>query len=547
MLSLFVLFASLAELPWGKSVPAGPTIQLGKTTLVGRDIAFLGQEFFGGIPYARPPLGNLRLRPPVLTTSLDDNTFNATQFGLACLQLGLPASEISEDCLTINVLRPSGTPSNEKLPVMFWTYGGGFIAGQADIVNASALVAQSVIRGTPIVYVNFNYRLGPLGFAQGQEADNRGAVNLGLRDQIAALQWVQKNIGLFGGDPTKVTIFGESAGAIMSAILFLNADLPSLARAAIFESGSQASLPLFPPERGETDWQNFVKGVASCSDEANTNMAIPCLQNAGTEEIFAGLSAAAAETTVQFTWGPVLDGPEGLIPDLPSVLFARGQFAKLPFISGTNKDEGTIFTPTTINSTEELVERLTTMFTPAVSEADLNASIAELLVLYPDDPALGSPFGTGNQTFGLSPVFKRAAAAFTDLYFLALRRFWMDTATNAGVATFGYHYTEPESVTPPYDGVAHGSDVPYVYGDPADRSPASIFLSDVIIDYWVSFATSLTPNDGHGVVPRPEWTQFTSKNKAVMQLNGTNLTMIPDDCRLEQTNFINSKPVIWRH
>lgn len=105
MLSLFVLFASLAELAWGKSVPAGPTIQLGKTTLVGRDIAFLGQEFFGGacchlppdtslsflqipgIPYARPPLGNLRLRPPVLTTSLDDNTFNATQFGLACLQL----------------------------------------------------------------------------------------------------------------------------------------------------------------------------------------------------------------------------------------------------------------------------------------------------------------------------------------------------------------------------------------------------------------------------------------------------------------------------
>ncbi|KAJ6605909.1 extracellular triacylglycerol lipase precursor [Mycena sp. CBHHK59/15] len=547
MLSLFVLFASLAELPWGKSVPAGPTIQLGKTTLVGRDIAFWGQEFFGGIPYARPPLGNLRLRPPVLTTSLDDNTFNATQFGLACLQLGLPASEISEDCLTINVLRPSGTPSSEKLPVMFWTYGGGFIAGQADIVNASALVAQSVVRGTPIVYVNFNYRLGPLGFAQGQEADNRGAVNLGLRDQIAALQWVQKNIGLFGGDPMKVTIFGESAGAIMSAILFLSADLPSLARAAIFESGSQASLPLFPPERGETDWQNFVKGVASCADEANTNMAIPCLQNAGTEEIFAGLSAAAAETTVQFTWGPVLDGPGGLIPDLPSVLFARGQFAKLPFISGTNKDEGTIFTPTTINSTDELVERLTTMFTPAVSEADLNASIAELLVLYPDDPALGSPFGTGNQTFGLSPVFKRAAAAFTDLYFLALRRFWMETATNAGVATFGYHYTEPESVTPPYDGVAHGSDVPYVYGDPADQSPASIFLSDVIIDYWVSFATSLTPNDGHGVVPRPEWTQFTSKNKAVMQLNGTNLTMIPDDCRLEQTNFINSKPVIWRH
>ncbi|KAJ7766333.1 extracellular triacylglycerol lipase precursor [Mycena maculata] len=543
MLLLLSLLASLAQFV---CIKGSPTIQLGKTTLVGLDIPTFVQDLFAGIPFAEPPLGSLRLKPPVLKTSLDAGTFNATTFSPACLQTDLPLDAISEDCLTINVLRPTGTPTDAKLPVMFWTYGGGFDEGLSEIYNGSGIVAQSVLRGTPLIYVNFNYRLGPLGFPQGQEADNRGALNLALKDQIAALQWVQSNIGTFGGDPDKVTVFGESAGAIMTSILFLNSPLTRLARAAIFESGSQASAAVFTPERREVDWQNFVGGVPSCASLATSGNTFGCLQNANTTEILQGLAAAMAAATEEFPWDPVIDGPGGLIPDLPSVLLRSGKFARLPFMAGTNLDEGTLFTPDTTNSTEEIQASLIAGASPSISLATLKQSVSTILELYPDIPALGSPFGTGNETFGLSPQYKRAAAIDTDLSFLSQRRLWIETAANAGVPTFGYLFTQPQPELAPALGVEHSSEITYVYGAPADNSSSSILLSRIMTDYWVSFATSLTPNDGLGV-PRPVWTQFTPDNKAVIQLNGDNLTMIPDDFRAEQTNFINSNPAIWHH
>ncbi|KAJ7867759.1 Carboxylesterase family-domain-containing protein [Mycena olivaceomarginata] len=195
---------------------------------------------------ADPPLPGKRFKPPVLKPSPDSKTLDASNFGPACLQMDLLLAQMSEDCLTINVIRPAGIAANAKLP-MFWTYGGGFDEGASDIYNGTGIVAQSVARGTPVIYVDFNYCLGPLGFPQGQEADNRRALNLGIKAQLAALEWVQLNIGTFGGDRRKVTLFGESAGSIMMSILFLNSPLTSLARAAILQSGSQATLALFTP------------------------------------------------------------------------------------------------------------------------------------------------------------------------------------------------------------------------------------------------------------------------------------------------------------
>ncbi|KAJ7118477.1 extracellular triacylglycerol lipase precursor [Mycena crocata] len=544
MLALLTLLTSLAF----SYVDGAPTIQLGETILVGRDIPTLQQEFFGGIPFAEPPLGRLRLKRPVLKASLNPGTFNASDYGPACLQVqaDLPLSTLSEDCLTINVLRPAGIPADAKLPVMFWTYGGAFEEGASVIFNGSGIVAQSALRGTPVIYVNFNYRLGPLGFPQGQEADNRGALNLGLRDQLAALEWVQLNIRAFGGDKDKVTVFGQSAGAIMTSILFLNPSFGRLARAAIFQSGSQATAALFTADRREAQWQKFVGGVASCASTATSGATFGCLRDATTAEIFEGLSSSLAAADEVIPWDPVLDGPGGLIPDLPSVLFKRGHFARLPFIAGTNLDEGTAFASPTVNSTEEFFAALVAMSSPSVSPTRLEDSVNNLLQLYPDIPAVGSPFNTGNETFGLSSQFKRASAIVGDLDFQSQRRVWMETAANAGVSTFGYLFTQPQPTIPPLFGVTHSTEILYVYGAPSDTSPSATLLSHIMTDYWVSFATSLTPNDGLGV-PRPEWTQFTPDNKAVIQLNGANTTMIPDDFRAEQIAFINSDPIIWRH
>ncbi|KAG6809174.1 hypothetical protein H0H92_001307 [Tricholoma furcatifolium] len=529
---------------------AAPQVQLGKTTLVGRDVTGLKQDFFGAIPFAEPPIDNLRLQPPVLklTPTEQASTFDASNFGPACLQPGVAASAMSEDCLTINVFRPSGISANAKLPVLFWTYGGGFIDGESSTYNGSAIVAHSVARGTPLIYVNFNYRLGPLGFPQGQEADDRKALNLALRDQIAALEWVQANIGAFGGDKTKVTAFGESAGAIMTSILFFNSPLPQLVRGVILESGSPASSLTFPASRREVDWENFVGGVPSCAKLATSGKTFGCLQAANSTEILEGLLTSLELSQELFPFDPTLDGPGGLYPDIPSRLFARGEFARIPFITGCNLDEGTLFTPRTLTTEDQVRAQIITNFTPPiVSTQTLDNVVDELFILYPNIPALGSPYNTGNETFGLNPVYKQTAALEGDLSFQAQRRNFNQVASRAGVKTFGYLFTDPQPANDANGlGVSHGSEVSYVYGAPTTATASSLTLSSLMIEYWVSFATSLDPNDGHGV-PRPHWDQYTPNHEYVIQLNGANLTMIPDNYRKEQIDYINQQAVVFHH
>jgi len=375
---------------------------------------------------------------------------------------------------------------------------------------------------------------------------------LALEDQVTALQWVQANIGAFGGDKTKVTVFGESAGAIMTAVQLLNPDFSKLARAAIFESGSAATALTFDAQHRQLDWNNFVAGVPGCENLSGTDNTFGCLQAANSTAILEGLLLSIAETPEQFPWSPTIDGPGGFIPELPSILFSKNIFAKIPFISGTNLDEGTLFTPPTQNYTTALIKDIIiTNFTPpavpSVTEAQLEIAVDRLLELYPDIPALGSPFNTGNDTFGLSPGFKRAAALDGDISFHSQRRLWIQAASDANVKTFGYLFTQPQPQNPPFLGVDHSSEIAYVYGSVLVGGTASdILLSTAMIDYWVSFATSLDPNDGKGSA-RPKWEQYTPDNQVLIQLNGDNLTTIPDDYRKEGIDFINSIPVTFHH
>ncbi|KAJ6542189.1 extracellular triacylglycerol lipase precursor [Mycena vulgaris] len=402
---------------------------------VGHDLPLLKQAFFGGIPYVEPPLGNLRLRPPILKTSLA-GVFNATTFGRACLQLPNPES------------RPT-----QKSPL----HGGGLVHGAASLDNGSEIVARSVARGTPLIYVNFDYRLGPLGFPQGTEATSQGALSLGLRDQIAALEWLQLRIGVFGGDKDKPE--------------------------QRFSSLGRQARPLLPRDIVNVDWQNFVGGVVSCSSTPTSNSTFDCLRTANSSENFEGLTAAMVETTSFAPWNPTIDGAGGVIPDVLSVL----------------AEQGTILVPPTVNSTEQVASFLTALFSPTTSASEQDV-IADLLQVYPDIPALGSPFNTGNEKFGLDSQYKRLAAiepahfsTVGDLAFHAPRRFWMETAANAGVKTFGYLFTQPQPESPSAIRVFHGAEIPFVYSNPSDSSASFMSLSEVMTEYWVSFATSLIP------------------------------------------------------
>ncbi|KAL0578840.1 hypothetical protein V5O48_003164 [Marasmius crinis-equi] len=554
-LSLLLAFASVAS-------AAAPTVTLGRTTLVGRDVTLLQQDFFGGIPFAKPPLGELRLKPPV-KAELDVETFDASSFSPFCLQPNVSLSQMSEDCLTINVFRPSSVSAGANLPVMFWTYGGGFQAGSANMYNASAIVAQSAARGTPIVFVSFNYRLGPLGFPQGGEADRKGSLNLALRDQILALEWVQENIHAFGGDKdkvgcrmqqnrppltlSKVTIFGESAGAIMIAVQFLNPNFSKLVRGAIFESGSAATPLEHTAEVREVDWTNFVAGVPECASVANSSNTFDCLRTANTSSIFMGLEAAIAEADEQFAFDPTLDGPGGFLPERPSKLWEKGQFARLPFITGTNLDEGTVFTPRDpeMDYGEQALRQMirANLSPPDVSVATLDDAIDRIVELYPDIPALGSPFNTGNETFGLPQGFKRFAAINGDVTFQSQRRLWQQTVSETGVKTYGYLFTQPQPGNGAA-GVSHGSEVFYVFGLVTNETDVS--LSRVMIDYWVSFVTCLDPNDGKGL-PRPTWDHYAPNKQVLLELNSANTRLIPDNYREEQIDFINRHPLTFLH
>ncbi|EEB93711.1 hypothetical protein MPER_07597, partial [Moniliophthora perniciosa FA553] len=309
-------------------------VQLGNTTLTGTS-TFQVLEFFGGIPYAEPPLGDLRFQPPTLKPVLDVPTFDATNFGPQCLQL--PASDTtSEDCLTVNINRPiDSVRGNQLLPVMVFIHGGGFLVGNSSQLNGNPLVLRSIARGTPVIYASLNYRLGPLGFPQGIEAEQKGALNLGLKDQLTALEWIKKNIAAFGGDPEKVTVFGESSGAVSIGILYLNSGLENLVRGAIMESGAASSSITFEASRRQNTWDSFVAAVPECSTSAPGD-SFTCLRTANSSTLLQATGVLLAETRDLFPFVPALDGPDGVFPELASEMYARGQFSKIPFISGNN-------------------------------------------------------------------------------------------------------------------------------------------------------------------------------------------------------------------
>ncbi|KAH9062838.1 esterase 1 [Lactarius vividus] len=484
-----------------------PRVSLGGTSIIGKYLRSYNQDFFGGIPFASPPVASLRLAPPRLKLSLaPSRSFDARSYGPSCLQLENDA-DMSEDCLTLNIFRPSGVDSLASLPVMVWIYGGGFLAGQSSIYDGSYLVEQSVARGTPILFVSLNYRVGPLGFPQGPEAAEQAVLNLGLHDQWAALEWVQNNIASFGGDPAKVTLFGESAGALSASHHYLNENFSAVARAAIFQSGLGSTLPIFDAYRGTPSWMLFANNTKSCmAPKLSPDSTFSCLMSASSSDLLVGTRAGIAIEL--FPFRPVLDGNEGIISGQPVKRLARGAGKRVPFIAGTVLDEATKFLRRDFQ-TEDITTWLNANFTPSPFGPDaLRTGLNKLLSLYPDNPSAGSPFGTGNQTFGTGPGFKRGSAIIGDIYFQSLRRFWSQTTSALGTPSYAYIFTDPQPSADPALGVSHDSELPYLFWDVSKNGPPkSARLSRTMLDYWISFAVSLTPNDGKGT-QRMLWSGF---------------------------------------
>ncbi|KAJ7124154.1 carotenoid ester lipase precursor [Mycena epipterygia] len=520
---------------------APPTITLDAGTFTGTVGSARTQSFLG-IPFAQPPVGDLRFRLPV-TIPAYTGSHDATAMGLACPQqavnlptlTGLPAAVVtiletsiygivvpsSEDCLTINVIRPATATATSKLPVVAWIYGGGFELGSTSMQNrypGTIIVERSITLGEPVIYVSMNYRLSAFGFLASKEVRAAGVGNLGLQDQRQALRWVQKYISTFGGDPTKVTIWGESAGAISVSLQMLTngGDTEGLFRAGFMESGSP--IPVGPVENGQKYYDAIVQQT-NCSAAADT---LECLRTVPYAALKAAQDASPGIFSYQslvLAWLPREDGT--FLTDNPQRLVQQGSVSNLPFVTGDCDDEGTLFSFSTTNITTD-AQFATYIQTYWIPEASA-AQEATLDTLYPSDIVDGSPFDTG--TFNaFTPQFKRIAAFQGDAVFQAPRRFFQQMRSGQQNQ---WAFLSKRLKTTPLLGSFHGSDILNVYG------------GGELTDYLINFATSLNPN-GNTV---PNWPAYTTATPNMMTfLDGLIPTTIitQDTYRAAEMEFLTT-------
>ncbi|GMK57932.1 hypothetical protein CspeluHIS016_0407660 [Cutaneotrichosporon spelunceum] len=502
-----------------------------------------GYEVFLGIPYTQPPTGNLRFRRPV------PKNYTSNLLAIiprpACLQaprlnqrFTYGVSGFSEDCLFLNVLAPEGSAgSDASLPVM----------GDGLTFLSPYLVRRAADTGRPIIPVTINYRLGILGFGMGRDmAENDGA-NLGLRDQLMALQWVKENIASFGGDPAKVTVFGQSAGAISIAQHYLNESM-DLFRGAILMSGQASSTAMAPTFAIWEEPYNLTAIAAGCMAPNTTLQAdlttFECLRAVPPETIMNATAVMRRDPrfALPFVFSPSIDND--LIPDRPWMLLKDGRFAKIPYIAGDTRDEGTWITPTAIHSTDE-IKFLLEHFAPLGQDP---AIVQRIFDKYPNIPKMGSPFGTGNETFGLSPVFKQGSAMVGDLAFHSRRRKFLRRSNDYGNnQTWTYEFRGPTPNLAPHFGIPHSADVPYVFGVavPENNYTAEAeVLGQQMMDYWINFADHLNPNPRNGQYDpaTPYWPPHGAGKESI-RLDLANLTVVPDTFREDQMAMFDEADV----
>ena len=492
-----LLFAAVAT-AFGAS---NEVVQLDAGQVSGITGATPEMRIYKGIPFAAPPVGNLRWRAPQPVAHWD-GVRQADAFGPVCMQNaagGGGSQQVSEDCLYLNVWTAAKS-AGEKRPVMVWIYGGGYNTGsgsQPDY-DGEALAKKGA------VVVTINYRLGVFGFFSypelTRESDRRGAGNFGLLDSIAALQWVQKNISAFGGDPKRVTIFGESAGAGLVANLMVSPQAKGLFHRAIGESSS---------------WTTATIGRLSTLAEAE-QAGVKYADGLGAKTL-AELRAKPADQILKAGRGagPIVDGWS--IPEDPGTVFAQGKQNDVPVLVGSNRDESFGATPANAAQYAEQSRK---------RYGDLADNFMQVYPGGSDEQAKDSAFFAG-----------RDEMAF-------VMRNWARMEAKTGKSkAYVFFFTHQPPVLPnakagkfgpgPHGSAVHTSELPYVFNNlrgPRAWTDVDHQVADAMSSYWVNFAATGDPN-GKGL---PKWIAYDdSKNKSAMEFGDkAGMGHAPDEAKL---------------
>jgi para-nitrobenzyl esterase len=444
-----------------------------------------GLRVYTGIPFAAPPIGDLRWRPPAPVQPWD-GVKETTMYSPACPQpaAASPGSPLtmSEDCLYLNVWTPAKS-ADEKLPVMIFFYGGAFgkIAGEMPMYNGSALAQKGV------VVVTTNYRVGALGFLAhprlDAESPHNVSGNYGLLDQIAAMQWVQRNIGQFGGDPSRVTIFGQSAGGESILIHLVSPQTKGLYQQAIVESGT------FWTNGAEIDALNSKADAGQLGETFAGSLgysgpdAITRMRKLSSSEIANATPwpASPFQMVNSRHFEPTIDG--WLIPDSPDTLFRLHRQNPVPLIIGNNADDGTTLAANANMTVSEYRPFIQSRFG---KDADA------VLLKYP-----------ANST---AEVQLRLEQIMTDYDFTDAVKFVAGSMADLNESTYRYQYSY---VLPgqPY-GAFHGSETILLFKVPIPSNPANDAVSENLIDLWTRFAKTGDPNGGMNVT----WPRYTRES-----------------------------------
>lgn len=462
---------------------------------------------YKGIPYAAPPVGDLRWRAPE-PAPVWREARRADAFSPICPQEGAyppesPPEPMSEDCLTLNIWTPAASAS-EKLPVMVWIYGGGLLNGSAS----TPLYAGDQLATRGVVVVTFNYRLGVLGFLShpdlSKEAKHGSSGNYGFLDQIAALNWVQRNIAAFGGDPDEVTIFGQSSGSMSVSALVASPLAKGLFQRAIGQSGGIFEPVEFDPR--------FTPGGAA---EAGERFAA----RAGAKTI-AELRAMPAEDLLKVPFYPQFNIDGFALAKSPYDAYAANENNDVDILVGANADEGQWF----------LAETDVTVAT----FSDVLAQTFPRWLIW----LVGAKPGANDEEARAS-----AAAFETDMRFRWDMWSWARHAAAGRRKVYFYQFSKapPFREDDPYFGLGatHGMEMPYVF-DHLDQqafewTAEDRELASVIPSYWTNFAKTGDPN-GDGL---PHWPEFAAEPDQVMNL-GEEISpvLIPDRDRLQRIDHI---------
>ena len=499
MLCCFALAAVEAQPLMRAHVEAGDV----EGTPDGTDLAV-----YKAIPYAAPPLGELRWKAPQPARPWEGvlKADDYAKWPPQPTRPGLTEDMMSEDCLYLGIATPAKSVS-DKLPVMVWIHGGGF---QTEHYGGD-LWTSLARRG--VVIVSIEYRTGALGFMAhpelAKESKDGHTGNYGLLDQIFALQWVQRNIASFGGDPSKVTIFGESAGAISCSILCASPLAKGLFSACISQSGGS-----FAP------WSNQARTIAVGASQKGAEQQGLAFQKHLQKKSLKQLRQMSAQQLCGRDVGfggfwPCVDGY--VITDDLYRLYERGEYNDVPVIVMTNSDEGALFSPGNIKA-EDYQKQVRQVFGDMADEA---------LKVYPGNTDDEAWHGMGD--------------AFRDMGFAWPSYAWTNLQAKTGKsAAYAAFLAQPStrsfSRDPRRKGVAHADDILYLNGEflnNADKYPAESAVAEIMQQYWVNFAKTGNPN-AKGL---PYWPSFDADKPTTMQFsNGASLIDRPNR---EQIDFVD--------